>query len=116
MPLAMMPCEALWIVVAARRIERPECEPPPMVRRSVSLADDAHLAGRHAQPFGGELREAGGMALARGERADHDLDAAVGPHRHLGALVRRAALEFDVAGEAEAAPQAARPRPARRAS
>ena len=32
----MMPSEAWWIVVAASRIERPECEPPPTDTRSLS--------------------------------------------------------------------------------
>ena len=78
-------------------------------RQAVAVVgDEAHLVGRHAQPFAGELGEAGGMALARRQRADHDLDRAFGQHRDLGALVRRAALRFDIAAEPDAAPQPAR--------
>ena len=44
-------------------------------RQAVAVVgDEAHLVGRHAQPFAGELGEAGGMALPGRQRADHDLD------------------------------------------
>ena len=47
---------------------------------------DDDLVGGDAEPFLDQLREAGRMALPRGQRADHDLDRAVAAHRHLGAL------------------------------
>src|SRR5947209_5039617 len=67
-----------------------------------------HAILRHAEPFAGELREAGLMALAARHRADHDLDRALGLDGDDRALLRRAALRFDIAAEPDAAPPAAR--------
>ena len=78
-------------------------------RQAVAVVgDEAHLVGGHAQPFAGELGEAGGVALPGRQRADHDLDQTLRQHRDLGALDRRPALRFDVAAEPDAAPQPAR--------
>jgi hypothetical protein len=80
-------------------------------REAICVAGvDPYPVGGNAQPFRGELGEAGGMALARGERADHDLDDAIRQHRHFGTFVRRAALRLDIAAETDAAMEGARPR------
>src|SRR5262249_54968447 len=56
-------------------------------RDAVGVAlDQLDAVERNAQPLDQELREAGLVALAARERADHGLDAAVGPDRDLGAL------------------------------
>src|SRR5439155_20200541 len=65
--------------------------------------DQAHLVQLDAEPLGEELREARLVALAGRLRAHHDVDAALGPHGDLGALVRHAGVELEVVGQADAA-------------
>ena len=71
------------------------------------VGDEIDALERHAEPFAEQLREAGLVALAAVHRAEHQLDAAFGAHRDLGALARRAAGAFDVIGDADAAQLAA---------
>ena len=77
--------------------------------------DEPHLLGGHAEPLGHELGEARLVALARRQRADDDLDAALGAHRDLRSLARRAGRDLDVVGDADAAVAAALARLARAA-
>ena len=69
--------------------------------------DEPHAILRHAEPFADQLRKAGLVALAARHRADDDLDRAFGQYRYDDALLRRAALRFDIAAEPDAAPPAA---------
>src|SRR5436853_5018056 len=66
-----------------------------------------HAIEWHAEPFGHELREAGLVPLTLRHGTDHDLDdaavSALGLHRHLGLLARRAGRGVDVIGDADAA-------------
>ena len=89
------------------RMPRPECVPPPTFTMSVSPAMSRTLLERHAEPFGDELGEARLVALAVGDGADHDVDAAVRVHGDLGALARDAGRGIDVVGDADAAALAA---------
>ena len=68
----------------ASRIERPECEPPPTGTSRCRPGSRRMLSKRHAEPFGDELREAGLVALAGRQRADHDVDRAFRLHRDFG--------------------------------
>ena len=74
----MMSSVAWPIIVAASFIERPECEPPPACTRVGVVGDVNDAVERHAEPFGDELRKARLVALARGHRAHHQLDPALG--------------------------------------
>jgi hypothetical protein len=72
--------------------------------------DKAKRRDRQSQEIGGDLREAGLVALAVRLGAEHQRDAAVGLEADLGALTRRAARGFEKARDAEAAQPAARDR------
>src|SRR5216117_356773 len=65
--------------------------------------DQSDLLEADTEPFDDELGEARLVTLAGRQRAEHDVDAAVGTHRDLGALARHAGVELDVVGEADAA-------------
>ena len=65
--------------------------------------DQPDLLEADTEPFDDELGEARLVTLAGRQRAEHDVDAAVGTHRDLGALARHAGVELDVVGEADAA-------------
>ncbi len=65
--------------------------------------DDLHGLDRHVQQVRDHLREARLVALAARLRADHHIDAALGPHVDAGLFVRRADRRLDVVGKA--APQ-----------
>ena len=94
---------------------RPEWAPPPTETRSVSPVTRRMRVDRHAEPFVDELREAGLVALALRQGADHDLDDAFRQHGDLGLLARRAGRGIDVIGDADAAIFAACLASARRA-
>ena len=99
------------MVIEARRIERPECEPAPNLSRSVSPVTRRTRSLHDPEPVAEQLGEAGRVPLPARQGADHDLDQAVAaapsPRR---VFLRRAALQFDIAAEADAALAAARPR------
>ena len=94
--LAIRSVAALAITVPAWRIERPECEPPPTLTMSVSPMMMSTVSTGRCEQVGGDLREAGLVALAARLRADHHADAAFRLHRDLGALARRADRGLDV--------------------
>ena len=78
---------ALENTVAAWRIERPECEPPPTLTTSVSPMMMLHALDRHVKQIGDHLGEARLVALPARLRADDDIDAAApGSHRDLRLL------------------------------
>ena len=61
-------------------------------RHDVGVAlDEPDAVDVDAEPFADALREAGLVALAAGQRADRDVDAALGQHVDLGIFARRAA-------------------------
>ena len=57
---------AFAITTAPSRIERPECEPPPMGDDVGVARDQAHLREIDAEPLGDELGEARLVALPGG--------------------------------------------------
>jgi hypothetical protein len=65
--------------------------------------NDAHAIERHAQPLRHQLGKGRLVTLAVGDDADHDIDAAVGMHRDLGALARDPGRGIDVVRDANAA-------------
>ena len=93
---------ALENTVAAWRMERPECEPPPTLTTSVSPRMIFTVSTGTRSRSDDDLGEARLVALAARLRADHDVDAALRPHRDPRLLVGRADRGFDVVGEPEA--------------
>ena len=78
--------------------------------RTAALLDDigvvfenVHVVERHAEPFRHALRKCRLVALPAGQRADHDIDAALRLHRNVGALARIAAGGFEVTAKSDAA-------------
>src|SRR3954470_4004586 len=77
----------------------------------IGIAGAPHnRGGRYPEPFGGQLRERGLMALAGALRADDHLDPAFGANQDFGALARSPAGGFDVVADRDAAAQSAPPR------
>ena len=80
-------------------------------RAGVAL-DEAKRRDRQSEEIGGDLREAGLMALAVRLRAEHQRDTAAGLEADLCALAWRAARGSEKTDDAEAPQPAARGRPA----
>src|SRR6202040_4172800 len=67
------------------------------------VGDDTHVLDRHVVPLIDELREARLVALPLRRRADHDIDPAVSPYGHFGALARHPGRRIDIVGDRDAA-------------
>ena len=98
----MISTAALEKTVAAWRIERPECEPPPTFTTVGVAVDDFDGLVRHMKQIGNHLRKAGLMALPVRLRADHGIDTAIRMHLDLRLLLRRTDRRLDVIGESAA--------------
>ena len=61
--------------MAAWRIERPECEPPPTFTTVGIAVNDVHALVRNVKQIGDHLGEARLVALPVRLRADHGIDA-----------------------------------------
>ena len=77
-PCAMISSVALPMTIAGHAASSgPECEPPPTCTRSVSPVTRRTRSNGTPSHSATQLREAGLVALAARQRADHHLDAAV---------------------------------------
>ena len=81
--------DALPMTTPPIRIERAECEPPPIGTISVSPWISLIAVHIDAEPFADALREARLVALAAGQRADRHFDAAL-PASHRPLTIRAA--------------------------